>query len=151
MSQIPSAQYISSKILGHFINVPTYFYVTKFLFKQQSRYNTPYFCFITSQVSIFFNWLRHHTPCWRLCVFHNVGCYSLILQGLWSPPSAEGRWAEQKSKAHSLILYTPADSFEWLSAPGSTHMFRDQSRDQRHYRKSLIMQDPMSRTSSLRS
>lgn len=153
LGQIPPTQYFpntSSVILSQSISFPTYFDLTKFLFKQQSRFSTPPLYFLTSQVPIF-NWLYQYPPSWRFWLSHNVGCYSLILRCLWSPPSTGGRWGEQNSKAHSLILHTPADSFEWLSAPGSTHVFRDQSRDLRHCGRSLTMQDPMSRASTLRS
>ena len=45
----------------------------------------------------------------------------------------------------------PADSYEWLSPPGSAHRFQDQSRDLGHSRKRLTVQDPVSRASTPRS
>ena len=57
----------------------------------------------------------------------------------------------QGAEKHSHLCYMPPDSLEWPPVSGLTHVFHDQSWDQRHFTKSLTMQDPMRWVSTLRS
>ena len=97
---------ISSIILGLFMNFPTHFCTTKFLFKQRSGFYATRFGFTASQGPIFLFW----------CIWQHHRAPS-TLRCRWSPPSAGSRWAERHSEARSLICHTPAGSLEWSSAP----------------------------------
>lgn len=113
--------------LGQFSNVPNYCCLPNSSWNKETDSTCHKLTFSPTEHAFFFSgwYTAHALQDW---LSHNAGWYSLILRCLWSPPSAGGRWAVQNSKMHSLILHTPADSFEWLSAPGWAPVFRDQTK-----------------------